>query len=279
MNAFITQPLAIIPPHLRPPKIVPRRRRVPECAAKKLLVVDLQQLLRTSAPEALKRFSERVNVERDNSPNGTFVLYSSNSGYTPSMQSIKDANLVRPDAIVALNGSELYQNRFRTPDPYWAKTVRKDWEPKPVKWVVTTFFADHVNMIETNEDYELVFECKDKLNRGDLCQNILAKLVEMGLNCRVTELEDDTNIAVSPAAVGPVEAIGFCQMMLGIEETSTYVFGGDALVGSCVRGKANFGLCGSDSQDQWVELGNRIFISKENGAGALLDGVLHHAVF
>lgn len=242
-------------------------------------MVDLQELLRTSPVEQLRHFSERVEVERKSTPDGTYVVFSSRSGYEPSMQSIKDADLAEPDALAALDGSELYQRRYRTPDPYWAKTVRKDWEPKPIKWIVSTFFGDHAHVVESNEEYELIFRCKDETQRSELCGDIGRKLEEMGITARATVATDGRHIVIAPAAAGAAEVIAFCQKMLGIEETNTFVFGSEELVESCVRGKGNIGICGSASEGKWESLGARVYVSKANGAEALLDGILHHAVF
>eukprot|EP00178_Gracilaria_changii_P005796 TRINITY_DN197_c0_g1_i1.p2 TRINITY_DN197_c0_g1~~TRINITY_DN197_c0_g1_i1.p2 ORF type:complete len:282 (+),score=54.35 TRINITY_DN197_c0_g1_i1:1451-2296(+) len=281
MATFISHPLPVSVSLPRPSvaNSPSRRRRVPRCAAAKLLVVDLQHLLRNAPPDVIANFSERVTVERNSSQNGAYLLYSSRSGYEPSMKSIHDANLVEPDALAALDGSELYQRLYRTPDPYWASKVRKEWQPKPIQWLVSTFFADQVEAVEGDDSVQLVFRCKPGAVRTDVCQALKSKLTEMGITTRVNVLQDDRNIVVAPAAAGASEVIAFCQMMLSIEEKNTFVFGSDELVGSCVRGKGNVGLCGGESEDRWEGLGDRVYVSKKKGAKALLDGVLHHAVF
>ncbi|KAI0565017.1 Sucrose-6F-phosphate phosphohydrolase [Gracilaria domingensis] len=281
MIAFITHsfPFRTISSPLPSSHASSWRPSTPRCAANKLLVVDLQQLLRNAPANVLAHFSERVTVERNATENGTYLLYSSRSGYAPSIKSIQDANLVEPDALAVLDGSELYQRHYRTPDPYWARTVRQHWQPKPIRWIVSTFFAEHIELVEGSDEFQLVFGCKDGVVRTDVCAQLATKLTEMGITTRVSVLGDDRHIAVAPAAAGASEVIAFCQTMLGVEEKNTFVFGSDELVGSCVRGKANVGMCGVESSDRWEGLGDRVYVSKEKGAKALLDGVLHHAVF
>lgn len=256
-----------------------KRPRTLVCSATKLLVVDLQEALRSSTAALIKSFSERVEVDRSSAKEKTFVLYNSISGYGASMQSVKDANLVEPDALSALDGSELYQRQYRTPDPYWAKTVRRDWDPKPIKWTMKQFFGDVITASPCEEDLELLYVVNSGIDRPRECSLAEEKLKQMGLKARVLEGEDGRTIVVKPAAGSAAEVVAFCQMMLGIEESGTFVFGGDDLVGKCVRGKGNFGFCGAGSSESWDVLEGRVYVSKDVGMGALLDGVLHHAVF
>lgn len=254
-------------------------RSTVRCVATKLLVVDLQELLQTSPVEQLRSFSERVEVDRNASKDVTFVLYTSKSGYEASMQSIKDCELIEPDALSAMDGSELYQRRYFTPDPHWEKNIRKEWEPKPIIWVVRQFFGKDLEFEETNEEFELKFRCKEGVDRRDTCENISKKMEEMGIKVRVSEGLESNFIVIIPAGGSASGVVAFCQMMLGIKEDSTYIFGDDKLVDDCVRGKGNIGLCGSNSAERWKDFGGRVYVSKELGAGALLDGVMHHAVF
>ncbi|CAN8065811.1 unnamed protein product [Agarophyton chilense] len=250
MAAFIARPFPIaersycrrsVPRSSRRPRR-PRRPRPPRCVATKLLVVDLQELLRHAPPHELNQFSERVQVERNSSESGTYLLYSSRSGYAPSVKSIHDARLVEPDALAVLDGTELYQRSYRTPDPLWASNVRKDWAPKPIQWIVATFFGDHLELVETTEEYQLLFRCKPGVALSDLCSQLTGKLREMGIASRVNLYDGDRHITVTPAVSGASELVAFCQTMLGIEQKNTFVFGNDHLVETCVRGKANFEL-------------------------------------
>lgn len=255
-----------------------RRPRTPRCAATKLLVVDLQEVVRGSSSEQLKAFSERVEVDRNSSKDTTFVLFSSRSGYGASMQSIKDADLVEPDALATLDGTEIYQRYYTTPDPYWEQTVLQNWQPKPVMWVLEQFFSDEVEDIR-REGAWVFGNCKAGKDIGDVCQRVWVKLEEMGIEARVNAGEQEGEIIVRGGAGSAAEVVGFCQMMMKIDESSTFVFGRDDFVSSLTRGKGNKGLCGRDTKETWEVLGDRVFVSKESGAKALLDGVVHHAVF
>lgn len=258
-----------------------RRHSVPRCAAVKLLVVELSEVLRGPRSAEMKNFSERVSVDRSSAQDTTYVLYSSQLGYGPSMERIKSSDLIDPDALSALDGTELYQRRYRTPDPYWAKMVCKDWDPKPTLWVIGQFFEDQVaHAVDDSEEYGLVYECKDgKQNRGELCEKIGDKLKEMGIRARVSERGESNSVVVTPAAGSVVDVIGFCQMMLRIPEDMTYVFGSDELVENCVVGKESFGICAKGSKKDWRGAEDRVFVSEKEGVEALMDGVMHHAIF
>lgn len=251
------------------------------CAAVKLLVVELSEVLRESSSPELKTFSERVSVDRNSAKDTTYLLYSSGHGYSRSMEQIKSAGLIEPDALAALNGTELYQWHCRTPDPYWKKMVCKDWNPKPTQWVINEFFGDTLNhAADDSEQYGLVFECKDrKQDREELCKRIGDKLSEMGIKARVNERGESTTVIVTPAAGSVVEVVGFCQMMLRIPENMTFVFGADKLVASCVFGKENYGICAAGSEKDWSDVEDRVFVAGKRGAEALVDGLMHHAVF
>lgn len=193
------------------------------------------------------------------------------------MDSIRDAGLVEPDALAALDGSELYQRRYRTPDPYWAKKVSKDWDPKPAAWVVQTFFPKELARIEEDDsgEYELGYEVKEG-QPNEVCERVKIKLVEMGVKGR-SSLRGE-RLVISPAVGNVADVVGFCQMMLRIPQESTFVFGGENLVRSCVEGKANRGICGKDQGD-WADDFDQVFVSAKEGADAVVEGVLHHAVF
>lgn len=229
----------------------------------------------------MKTFSERVSVDRDQAVEKTFVLYSSTFGYSQAMKKMKEVGLIEPDALSALEGTELYQRQYKTPDPYWAKMVCKDWDPKPTKWVIGEYFREEVkHSVDDSEEYGLVFECKKKRqNRAELCQKIREKLGEMGIKARVAQRGESTSVVVTPAAGSVQEVVGFCQMMLRIPENMTYVFGGDDIVGKCVAGKGNIGICGKEVAANMTHTGDQVFVSEKNGMDALMEGVMYHAIF
>lgn len=262
---------------------VPRRprRAVVRCNAAKLLVVDLQEVLRPSEVPAadVQAFSERVKVDRKSSQNTTFVLYSSHSGYDASMRSIHDADLVEPDALATLDGTELYQRQYSAPDPYWAQQVCTGWTSKPVQWVVNTFFADEVADVNIDEEFVVKIRSKGATPSADFCNRLRKKLDEMGMSARVVMGEENALVLVVPASGSAGDVVAFCQSMLGIGEDSTFVFGSDNLLNTCVQGKGYAGLCGAGSQHNWDAFEGRVFVSKNKGITALLDGVVHHAIF
>lgn len=255
-------------------------RHIITCNVKNLLVVDIQELLRPDESQAaeLKSFSERVNVDRSKSKEKTYVLYSSVSGYNASLQSIQDAELVQPDALVTLNGTELYQQRYRTPDPYWTQIVRSGWTSKPVEWVFNEFFKDEVERVDASDEFVVNVWCRQAPS-ADFCERAGTKLKEMGVSARVINGEDNQLVLVLPAAGSASKAVEFCQTMLDIPESNTYVFGGDLLVTACVQGKGINGICSCATKHQWGSADDRVFVSAHLGAKALLDGVVHHAIF
>lgn len=263
------------------PSASPRRRRTTVCVVKKMLVVDLQELLRPSAsdPACIKDFADRMEVERSTGNGSTYVLFSSVSGYDASMASIRDAGLVEPDALATLNGSELYQRQYRTPDPFWSKTVRQAWTPKPVSWVAQHFFSDEVEEVYEGEEFEVRIKCRDGVRVADVVEGVSKKLSEMGISARVMVGEDARWVIVVPSAGSASEVIAFCQMMLKVEEDATFVFGGDDLISKCVGGKGNRGVVGAKSEHRWEAFGERVYVSKEVGGKALLDGLVYYAVF
>lgn len=238
----------------------------------KLLVVELGAVFDGSGEEEIREFSERVEVDRRNSKEGTYVVYCSDESYGSMMKRVEESGLVEANALVAYGGSELYQRGYRTPDPYWAKTVGRDWDPKPVRWVVENFFGGDVMFSGGEAEYELEF----KRNKGrkcekGLCQRIGNKLKEMGVTGRVVEREE--GVVVMPAAGGMQEVISFCCMMLRIEEESCFVFGGSEFVERYL-GDSRWGICGKGGGQ-----GERVYVSDMVGARALVDGVVHYAVF
>lgn len=269
---------------------VPRRRRPtsPTCAAEKLLVVELSEVLRGSGERELRSFSERVRVDRERSKVTTYLLYCSVEGYDETVRMVEKSGIVEGDALVVLEGIQIYQRGYQTPDPYWMKIVGKDWNAKPVQWAMDTFFKEEVRGKGGGGEYEVVFERRGKKRKGEgevegggeregLCEKIRNKLEEMGIRARVRERGKD--VVVMAAAGSVVDAVGFCQTMLRIGEENTFVFGSDGLVDRCVRGKGNMGICGERSAEKWDGFGDRIFVSQEKGMNALLDGLVYYAIF
>lgn len=242
----------------------------------------MQELLRTtrnSSPDSdIQRFKERVEVERNSSKSPTYLVYSSSSTYPASMQSMAENGLIEPDALVTLSGTELYQKGYRTPDPYWAEQVQSGWTPKPVEWTISKFFKSEVEDVSVEDDIIVKVQCKGIGPSADFCSRVKTKLTEMGIWARVI-LDDEHNVMIMPAVGSPCLVVLFCQSMLGIEESSTFVFGGDDLINDCVQGKSNVGLCPAGSLQRWDAFDGRVYISKDFGMKALMDGVLHHAVF
>eukprot|EP00177_Eucheuma_denticulatum_P000852 GFKZ01001540.1.p1 GENE.GFKZ01001540.1~~GFKZ01001540.1.p1 ORF type:complete len:282 (-),score=45.16 GFKZ01001540.1:327-1172(-) len=238
----------------------------------KLLVVELGAVFERSDEEEIRAFSQRVEVDRRNSKDGTYVVYCGEDSYGSMIKRVEESGLVEANALVAWGGSELYQQGYRTPDPYWAKTVGRDWDPKPVRWVVENFFGADVLFSGSEAEYELEFKRKkgSKCEEG-LCQKIENKLKEMGVTGRVVEREQ--GVAIMPAAGGMQEIIAFCCMMLRIEEESCFVFGRSEFVEHYL-GDSRWGICGKGG-----EPGERVFVSDKVGAGALVDGVVRYAVF
>lgn len=262
-------------------KTARRRRAVPQCALKKMLVVDLQELLRQAANDAseVRDFSERVQVDRASSKDQTFVLFCSSSGYDATIRSINDAQLIEPDALTTLSGTELYQRGYRTPDPYWGQRVLSRWTPKPVQWVASKFFSDEVKDTLAEEDFSIKVILKGSGPSADFCKRMADKLQDMGISARVILSNDSKSVLVVPAAGSLSDVVSFCQGMLEIPENATFVFGSDDLINACVQGKGNIGLCPAGTNQQWEAFDGRVYISKEYGVKALLDGVMHHAVF
>lgn len=276
-------------PSRSPTRLCARRLFRPRCASsssdnqpsRKLLVVDLQEVLRVATERETGSFSERIAVDRQTAKAPTYVMYSSNSGYAASMQSIRDGGLIEPNALITLNGTELYQAGYSTPDPYFAKQLGTSWTPKPIEWTVGKFFDDEIDHISIDEEQMAVtIKCKGERPNIDFCSRVSKRLDEMGIAARVVldQLSDET-VLVVPTAGSPSLVVLFVQMMLGIPESDTFVFGGDALLNDCVQGKSNVGLCSASTEQSWEAFDGRVYVSKENGMKALMDGVIHHAVF
>lgn len=227
----------------------------------------------------MAELSQRIEVDRSNAQDQTFVLFSSVSGYDASMRSIHDAGLVDPDALTTLSGTELYQRQYRTPDPFWRESVRGGWTPRPVEWAMTQFFAEEVDAVDCEDAFVVKVGCKGDGPSADFCSRVWTKLKEMGISARVIVGEELGQVLIVPAAGSAADVIAFCQMMLGVSEDCSFVFGSDDLLNACVQGKGNVGLCGAASDQHWDAFDGRVHISKEVGVKALLDGLMHHAVF
>lgn len=219
-----------------------------------------------------------MQVDRSKSKDTTYVLFSSASGYDATSRSIKDADLVQPDAIATLNGTELYQKNYKTPDPYWTQLICSGWTSKPVEWVFENFFKDEVERVNSTEEFAVNVWCKEAPS-ADFCQRAGVKLEDMGISARVVLGDESKLVMVLPAAATASRVVEFCQQMLNIEEKNAFVFGSDELVKDCIQGKGINGLCGAGSEHDWEAFDGRVYVSQQVGAKALLDGVMHHAIF
>lgn len=257
-------------------------RSSPRCAASRLVVIELDKVSTSDEKdvEANQRFSERVEVDRTAAKETAYIVYASELGHEAAMSAIKGAELVLPDALVAVDGSELYQRQYRTPDPYWEKIVGRGWDPKPMRWIVTEYFGDCVaeTGIEFDEKFEISVKCKDaEEDLSALAARIVAKMAENGFDVRVKSRGND-GLVIVPASGCVKEAVAFCQMMMNIPQQSTFVYGKPSFVRQCLESNESQGIV--DLDEGGVDLGeDRVFASSHKGADALLDGVLHFAVF
>lgn len=260
----------------------PRRCNV-VARASRLLVVELEEILKNSQAATNEEFNERVAVDRKQASDTAYIIYTSPLGYDQATEHIQKNKFVAPDALVAVNGSEIYQQQYRVPDPYWEQTIRSGWDPKPIKWAIGTFFKDEVKErgAEFDQEYELHFERKDPSKDKTLLSVAMSdKLKEMGLTCRVRQMEGEDSLTVVPASGSVLESIQFCQKMLQIEPKSSYVFGCGPFVDSFTKGTGNSGITNSSFASSLSEESREaVFLSEKTGMAGLLDGVLHFAVF
>jgi hypothetical protein len=264
----------------------------PSCRATRLLVVELEcasgDADSPAHGPAARELTERIEVDRSTAVESAYLVYASERGYEASMKTVETAALPAPDALVAICGSELYQRGYRSPDPLWDQMLRRDWDPKPAKWVVGKFFADDLTEDKsTAEEYELVFNVKEDASAPavELRDKVHSKLGEMGIKARVSlRGGSEGSLAIMPASGDIGKVVAFCAKMLKIDSPgSTCVFGHAGFVDSCV-GSSETALgvvAAGDSLPatlQPASQNGRIYVSQHKGVPALLDGVMHHAV-
>ncbi len=262
-------------------------RRPKRCAfvarASRLLVVELDEVVKDSDEAVNREFHERVDVDRKQSET-TYIVYTSPQGYDEAMKHVSDNAFVAPDALVAVNGSEIFQRHYRVPDPYWEQTIRAGWDPKPIKWIISKFFEHELTErgADYDQEFEIHYECKDSVKDIAVLANLVTdKLAEMGLKCRVRSSVNGQYLTVVPAAGSTLESIEFCQKMLRIDHDSTYVYGSGRFVKSFVEKGRNWGISHVSFEEELQDeaVSSRVFLSAKSGTAGLLDGIIHFAVF
>jgi hypothetical protein len=238
---------------------------------------------------AARELTERVQVDRAAAVDSAYLVYASERGYEAAMKTVETAALPVPDALVAISGSELYQRGYRSPDPLWDQMLRKEWDPKPSTWVINKFFPNDLAESDTKEEeYELVFDLKKEASSSavELRDQVQEKLAELGIKARVSlRGGSEGSLAIMPASGDIGKVVSFCAKMLKIEDPgSTCVFGRAGFVDSCIGSREDavgvVAACDSLPESlQTAKEDGRVFVSQLKGIPALLDGVMHHAVF
>lgn len=277
------------------------RHRTPVTSrATRLVVIELDALPLPPEPgkanSSVKEFDERVKVERNAGGDTAYIVYSSSFGFQEAMKESESRGLPNPDAFVAVSGSEVYQSGYHSPDPFWEQSVRKQWDPKPTRWVVAKFFSDHLaeRSAKEDEEYEITLRIKQgsSMSAIALRDAVAEKLKDMGVQGRVSlrgGSSSKSSIVILPAAASVSKAIQFCAEMLKISgEGSVFVFGGPMLVESCISSSSDTvgvvteaAVSAAESNPGSLKLAvenDRVLVSKEEGVSALLDGIVHFAM-
>jgi len=173
----------------------------------------------------------------------------------------------------------------RTPDPYYNELSMKQWDPKPMRWVMDKFFQDTLSVIDNEPDPEsalMIYDIKDE----DLTQDmdavkvqVMDKLKEMGLICRVVTDPGRKQVQLVPVNANVPEAVKFVQQMLKVKMSCTILFAEEKspLFGDLAEKSDNlFVLANSSSEDHAP--GSRLYKTTKSGMDALVDGVMHHAI-
>lgn len=251
--------------------------------ASRLLVVELEEIVKDGRAEVNGEFNERVAVDRKQSSDTAYIIYTSPLGYDQATKHIEENELIAPDALIAVNGSEIYQQQYRVPDPYWEQTIRSGWDPKPIKWAIGTFFKDELKErgADFDQEFELHFESTDPAKDKTVLATAMSdKLKEMGLICRVRQVEGEGSLTVIPASGSVLESIQFCQKMLQIGPEATFAFGCGAFVESLTKSTGNSGMTNASFASCLSEESKQaVYLCEKTGMGGLLDGILHFAVF
>lgn len=239
----------------------------------------------------------------------SYLLYSTEDAYHDALKRVAECSLPEGDAIAAVGG--LYQRGYATPDPYWGRKMWKAWDPKPTRWIISNFFHD--SLVERNsesaatdadgsqsgtgaseEQFEMVFDVLE--GGGDsssgaperlaLRNAVAEKLVEMGVAGCVGMKGGSAaggSIVVRPASADVAEVADFCKMMLKVEGAgSVCAFGRENFVHSFVGSRPDaVGVVVGKGDGEMSDVAGdeRVFVSDKVGVAALLEGVIHHAIF
>jgi len=219
-----------------PSKGVPKRSVVAGISAV-FLPFDL---LRVSSRSAASLWLERM----EKSKRKVFITYYTSLDIESARDLVRaNASIMRePDTWLCDSGATLFQKRYAYPDPYYAQLVWKNWDPKPLHWVLSKVDDKRLDPLPLSSDKNKaavqpvrleVLDNKNASNNNaanldELVSRATEQTQKMGLACslKIEESKDSSSsssssksksvLVASPANCSVWFGSEFIRNMLGV---------------------------------------------------------------
>lgn len=185
---------------------------------KLLLVIELDNTL-AGNHRAITALNQRLEAIR----NQIYLVYVTGRSYASSRRLIQQAQLLKPDYLIASVGSEIYQQGVLL-EKDWANYISKDWNRDEVRAIASHFSALKPQPDSEQTPWKLSFWL-DINAPLEVIDDLLDLLTFTGLQAQVI-FSNGRDIDIIPKSSNKGKATTYLQDLLEVESVATIVCGG-----------------------------------------------------
>lgn len=249
-----------------PKKKTPFGKRL--AALNKLLITDIDNTLVGNAD----RLNELLELlEKNRSHIGWGVATGRSLEMT--MDIMTEQNIPIPDILICSVGTEIYYGPDIRTDKGWQQHLIHQWKPELIKETLANLHFLHPQEAEGQRRYKISYLIEDE---PELLAQVYHHLQKQKLRCEVI-FSHGQFLDIIPYRASKGRAIRYIRYKWNITHENVMVAGDSGNDEDMLRGKT-YGVVVSNHSNELEHLkgARRIFFSKHDYAGGIIDGLIHY---
>ena len=248
------------------PKKMPFGKRL--TTLNKLLITDIDNTLVGNAD----RLSELLQLlDKNRSHIGWGVATGRSLEMT--MDIMTEQNIPIPDILICSVGTEIYYGPDLRTDKGWQQHLKHQWKPEQIKETMAKLDFLHPQEAEGQRRYKISYLIEDE---PELLAQVYHNLQKEKLRCEVI-FSHGQFLDILPYRASKGRAIRYIRYKWNIDHENIMVAGDSGNDEDMLRGRT-CGLVVSNHSSELEHLkgARRIFFSKHDHAGGIIDGLTHY---
>ncbi|MBD2728379.1 sucrose-phosphate phosphatase [Nostoc sp. FACHB-892] len=185
---------------------------------KLLLVIELDNTL-VNNNQAIAALNQRLEAIG----NQIYLVYVTSRSYASSRKMIAQAQLLKPDYLIASVGTEIYQEGLLLQKD-WANQISRDWDRDAV-WAIASYFSALIPQPKSEQTpYKLSFRL-DMDASLEVIDDLEDLLAFTGLQAQVI-FSNGRDIDIIPKNSNKGKATAYLQQLLQAQSDATVICGG-----------------------------------------------------